>query len=134
MLEMDKYKVDLFALTLCLSTHILLLLSVIYLEIHSLDKNISAELGIVQLLCTQVRSTASKTEGTSGFSRGRGGGGGGRRGGGGGPSLLLLLFFLCWRRGVGVDGNGCSRWSVAGGDDGELLMDAKKIVPTVAVC
>ena len=34
----------------------------------------------------------------------------------------------------GVDGDGCSRWSVAGGDDGELLMDARKTVPTVAVC
>ena len=32
MLEMVKYKADLFALTLGLSTHILLLLSVIYID------------------------------------------------------------------------------------------------------
>ena len=38
------------------------------------------------------------------------------------PSLLLLLFFFLWScGGVGEDGDGCSRWSVAGGDDGELL-------------
>ena len=28
--------------------------------------------------------------------------------------------------GVGEDGDGCIRWSVAGGDDGELLLDAGK--------
>ena len=33
-----------------------------------------------------------------------------------------------------VEGDGCGWWSVAGGDDGELLMDARKIVPTVAMC
>ena len=33
--------------------------------------------------------------------------------------MLLLLFFFTG--GVGEDGDGCSRWSVAGGDDGELL-------------
>ena len=33
-----------------------------------------------------------------------------------------------------MEGDGCSRWSVAGGDGGELLMDARKTVPTVAVC
>ena len=30
--------------------------------------------------------------------------------------------------------DGCSRWSVAGGDDGVLLMLARKTAPTVAVC
>ena len=38
------------------------------------------------------------------------------------PSLLLLLIFLYWSwGGIGEDGDDCSRWSVAGGDDGELL-------------
>ena len=34
----------------------------------------------------------------------------------------------------GVGGNGCSRWSVAGDDDGGLMVVARKTVPTVAVC
>ena len=50
------------------------------------------------------------------------------------PSSLLLLGFSFLERGIGVEGNGCSRWSVAGGDDGELVMDARKTVPTVAAC
>ena len=61
----------------------------------------------------------------------RGGGGGG---GGGGFLDCCCLGFLFWRRGgVGVEGDGCNRWSVAGGDDGVLLIDARKTVPTVAV-
>ena len=30
--------------------------------------------------------------------------------------------------------DGCSWWSVEGGDDVELLMAARKTVPTVALC
>ena len=37
-------------------------------------------------------------------------------------------------RGVGVEGDGCSRWPVAGGDDGGLIVVARKTVPTVAMC
>ena len=39
-----------------------------------------------------------------------------------------------WVEGMTSQGDGCSRWSVAGGDDGVLLMVARKTVPTVAVC
>ena len=34
---------------------------------------------------------------------------------------------------MGVVGDGCNRWSVVDGDDGVLLMNARKTVPTVAV-
>ena len=37
-------------------------------------------------------------------------------------------------RGVGVERDGCSRWPVAGGDDGGLIVVARKTVPTVAMC
>ena len=50
-------------------------------------------------------------------------------------SLLLLGFFLFWRRGgIEIEGDGCGMLSVASGDDRELSMDARKTVPTVAVC
>ena len=48
---------------------------------------------------------------------------------------LLAYFcfgFLFWRLG-GVEGDGCSRCSVAAGDDGVLMVVARKTVPTVAV-
>ena len=50
------------------------------------------------------------------------------RGGEGCPSLLPLGFSSLEMRRLGVEGDGCSRWSVAGGDDGALLMNAKKTV------
>ena len=44
------------------------------------------------------------------------------------------MVFLFWRRGGGVEGDGCGWWSVEGGDDEGLLMAARKTVPTVALC
>ena len=43
-------------------------------------------------------------------------------------------YVLLWVETLTSQGDGCSRWSVAGGDDGVLLMVARKTVPTVAVC
>ena len=53
------------------------------------------------------------------------------RGGGG-----FCFGFLLWRWGGvgGIEGDGCSRWSVTGGDDGVLLMIARTTVSTASVC
>ena len=81
--------------------------------------SLSLKLLSVGITCDSV--VGCRVEGPSGFSWPRGV-----------PSLLLLVFFLFWRCGGGVEGDGCSWWSI-GGDDGELLVAARKTVPTVAV-
>ena len=70
-----------------------------------------------------------RAEGPSGFPTPRLGGGGGE---GEVPSLLLLEFSFSGDEEGGVDG--CSWWSVEGGDAEGLWMAASKTVPTVALC
>ena len=77
---------------------------------RSIEKSVISTYDFLKTTPLSVSVVGWRAEGPSGFSTP----------GKGGPSLLLLLFFFTgWA--VGEDGDGCSRWSVAGGNGGELV-------------